>query len=123
MVKAGRGGKIVNMASVAGKVAIMNQVSYLASKGGLHMLTRGMALELAPYKINVNAVAPATTETEMTKERFQDPKQLQWVLGNIPLGRAGQPIDVANSVLFLASPKSDYITGHTLMVDGGWTIH
>ena len=86
------------------------------------MLTQGMALELAPYRINVNAVGPATTETEMTKERFADPKQLNWVLENIPLGRPGQPIDVANAVLYLASSQSDFVTGHLLMVDGGWTI-
>ncbi len=122
MVKAGKGGKIVNMASIAAMVAIVGQVPYEASKAGLCMLTRGMALELAPYKINVNAIAPATTQTEMTKFRFEDPKQLGWVLGNIPLGRAGQPMDVANATLFLVSPSSDFITGHTLVVDGGWTI-
>jgi NAD(P)-dependent dehydrogenase (short-subunit alcohol dehydrogenase family) len=122
MVRAGKGGKIVNMASVAGIVAVAGQTPYEASKAGLSMLTRGMALELASHKINVNAIAPATTQTEMTRFRFEDPKQLAWVIGNIPLGRAGQPADVANAALFLASPGSDFITGHTLVVDGGWTI-
>ncbi len=122
MVKAQNGGKIVNIASIAAQVAIMDQVHYLASKAGVYMLTRGMALELAPDKINVNAIGPATIQTEMTRARFEDAKQLEWVLGNIPLGRSGQPIDIANAALCLVSRESDFITGHMLVVDGGWTV-
>ncbi len=87
MVKARNGGRIVNIASIAAQVAIMDQVHYLASKAGIYMLTRGVALELALSRINVNAIAPATTQTEMTRARFEDPKQLEWVLENIPLDR------------------------------------
>jgi glucose 1-dehydrogenase len=122
MVKAKRKGKIVNIASISAEVAIANQVHYSASKAGVYMLTRGMALELAPYGINVNSVAPGPIQTAITKDRFEDPKQLEWLVGNIPLGRVGQPIDIANAVLFLVGPDSDFITGHMLVVDGGWLI-
>ncbi len=122
MVKAKKKGKIVNIASISAEVAIANQVHYSASKAGVYMLTRGMALELAPYGINVNSVAPGPIQTAITKDRFEDPKQLEWLVGNIPLGRVGQPTDIADAVLFLAGPESDFITGHMLVVDGGWLI-
>lgn len=122
MIKVGRKGKIVNISSINAEVASANMVHYCASKGGVYMLTRSMALELAPYGINVNAIAPGPVKTELTKERFEDPKQLEWLLGNVPLGRVGQPSEIANAVIFLSGPCSDFITGHMLVVDGGWLI-
>ena len=122
MVRAKKKGKIVNIASIAAEAAIANQAHYSAAKAGVYMLTRAMALELAPYGINVNSVGPGPIQTAITRDRFEDPKQLEWLVGNIPLGRVGQPTDIANAVLFLAGPGSDFITGHMLVVDGGWLI-
>jgi 2-deoxy-D-gluconate 3-dehydrogenase len=85
-------------------------------------LTRCWALEWAPFKINVNGVAPSFVETEMTTALFQDEQVRNRLLGNLPLGRIGTVRDVAGAVLFLASEASSYITGHTLFVDGGWTV-
>lgn len=123
MVKAGKGGKMVNICSVASKVGIVGQVPYCATKAGLEGLTRVMALELAPHRINVNGVGPGTIKTEMTRFRFEDPKGLEWLLQQMVIGRPGETTDIAEAVLFLVSARSDFITGHLLMVDGGWTIH
>jgi len=83
-------------------------------------LTKTMAVELAPYKINVNAVAPGTVETPMTKKALDTPEVRAAEIKRIPWGAIGKPEDVAHAVLFLASNESDYITGTTLVVDGGW---
>lgn len=122
MVKAGKKGKIINICSITAEVAIADQVHYSASKAGVYMLTRSMALELAPYGINVNAVGPGPIRTTITRDRMEDPKQLEWLVGNIPLGRVGEPAEVASAVLFFAGSESDFITGHMLVVDGGWLI-
>jgi NAD(P)-dependent dehydrogenase (short-subunit alcohol dehydrogenase family) len=125
MVEAGSG-KIVNIASVAGVVPLRLQSAYVAAKAGVINLTRGMALELGPHNINVNAVAPGSTLTEGTKglfysqeARFSD--QAQRLLDHIPLGRPAVPEDIAHAVTFLASEAAGYITGNILVVDGGWT--
>jgi NAD(P)-dependent dehydrogenase (short-subunit alcohol dehydrogenase family) len=119
MVKQG-GGKIVNLTSIGGMVGLKNTVAYCASKGGVVQITRALAVDWAPYKINVNAVAPALANTPIATSVFQDEKTLDWFMSKIPLGRLCEPQDVAAAVLFLSSPASDFITGHVLAVDGGY---
>jgi glucose 1-dehydrogenase len=120
MVKAGCGGKIVNIASICSAVALAGEAHYIASKGGLLLLNKAMALDLAPYKINVNAVGPGVIETAMTANSLRDPARVEMFYNHIPLKRIGRPRDVANAVLFLVSDEADYITGTILYVDGGW---
>jgi len=117
-----RRGKIINISSQAGSVAIPFRSAYCSSKGGVDQLTRVLALEWSKYNINVNAVAPTFVETEMTKKMFDDPEFKKFVLDSIPLGRMADPKEVAYPVLFLATEYADMITGHVLLVDGGWTI-
>jgi len=121
-VNARRNGKIVNIASIYGQVAALNVLPYCASKGGVQMLTKAMALELAPYGINVNGVAPGPTKTAITKPHFETSKKLELLTSNIPLARLADPQEIANAVLFLAGPESDFITGEIITVDGGWVI-
>ena len=116
-------GKIVNFASTSAFVSSSNpEVAYDTSKGAVRQMTISMAAELAPHGINVNAVAPGTTETEMTRDSLSTVEGLAWQLARIPLGRVGQPEDIAAVVLFLCSPEASYITGHTLVADGGWLL-
>ena len=115
------GGKIVNMASQNGVVGYYKRAAYCSSKAGVVNLTRVLALEWAPHKINVNAVGPTFILTPLTQATFDDPVLREDLLKRIPLGRVGQPEDVVGAVVFLASPAADLITGHTLLVDGGWT--
>jgi glucose 1-dehydrogenase len=122
MARAGRGGAIVNIASVNSTIALAGQAHYASSKGGLLMLTKAMALDLAPYRIRVNAVGPGIIETAMTARSLADPERHRFLLGKVPLGRVGQPRDVANAAVFLASEEADYVTGTILYVDGGWLI-
>lgn len=114
-------GKIINIASIAGLVGFLGAPHYCAAKGGVVNLTKEMALELARFGVNVNAIAPGIIETDMTKGILSDEKSRQAMLANIPLRRIGKPEDIANAVLFLASDDASYITGTTLIVDGGWT--
>lgn len=117
------GGRIVNIASQNGLVGSPGRAAYCSSKAGVVNLTRVLALEWATYGINVNAVAPTFILTPMTQTLHDDPEILQDVVARIPLGRIGHPDDVAGAVVFLASPAADLVTGHTLVVDGGWTAH
>jgi len=112
-------GRIVNMSSVHEELPFPHFASYCASKGGLKMLCRNLAIELAPYNITVNNVAPGAIETPINTSLLHDKAKLAALLANIPLRRLGKPADVAGAVVFLASPDADYITGTTLFVDGG----
>ena len=120
MVETG-GGKIVNMASQNGVVGYYKRAAYCSSKAGVVNLTRVLAIEWAEYGINVNAVGPTFILTPLTQSTFDDPELRQDLLQRIPKGRVGMPQDVVGSVVFLASAAADMITGHTLLVDGGWT--
>jgi len=120
MIRRGTKGKIINMASIESHVVVPGHVPYTASKGAILMLTKAMALELAPYGINVNAIGPGTTETEMNRDVREDPARRQQLLAKIPIGRFGKPVDVANAAVFLASEESRQITGTIIYVDGGW---
>lgn len=115
-------GKIVNIASIYGAVGdIFPAAPYYASKGAVINLTRALAIEWAPYKINVNAIAPGFFPSEMTAQIFQDEKAMERILSRTPLGRTGELVDLKAALIYLASPASDYITGQTIFADGGWT--
>ena len=115
------GGRIVNMASQNGLVGYYKRAAYCSSKAGVVNLTRVLAVEWAKHNITVNAVAPTFVLTPLTQSTFDDPVLREDLLSRIPLGRVGRPEDVVGAVVFLASPAADLITGHTLVVDGGWT--
>jgi NAD(P)-dependent dehydrogenase (short-subunit alcohol dehydrogenase family) len=113
-------GKIINIASASAQIGNIGQVNYAASKGGVISLTKTLAKELARFNINVNAVAPGFIETPMTEavpEKVRD-----YLVGQIPLARAGKPDDVANAVAFLASDMASYITGQTISCNGGMYV-
>ncbi|MEM2118054.1 MAG: glucose 1-dehydrogenase [Candidatus Bathyarchaeia archaeon] len=115
-------GKIVNIASIYGAVGdIFPTAPYYASKGAVINLTRALAIEWAPYKINVNAIAPGFFPSEMTESVFRDEKATAYILSRTPLGRTGEPLDLKAALTYLASPASNYVTGQTIFVDGGWT--
>lgn len=116
---ANRPGKIINISSVHEELPFPHFTSYCMTKGGMKMMTRNLAIELAPFGITVNSVAPGAIETPINKSLLQDPAKLGALMANIPLKRLGQPADVADVVAFLASDKSDYMTGTTVFVDGG----
>ena len=120
MVAQGRGGSIVNVTSQLAEVGIKQKTAYLASKGGARSLTIGMALDLAPHGIRVNAVAPGPTLTGLTRDRFADDDVREWTLSRIPLGRIGEPADLAGAIVFLASDEARWVTGTTIVVDGGY---
>ncbi len=113
------GGKIINTASLASTYTSMNQAAYAPSKGGLKQLTQQLALELAPYRINVNAIGPGWYRTPLNDDLFQDETWARGVTAMIPWGRPGTPEDLMGAVIFLASRASDYVTGQIIYVDGG----
>ncbi len=125
MVKAGRGGSVVHVSSVAGIVGDPKLAPYNAAKGGVNLLTKNMALDYAAHGIRVNAVCPGRIWTPMPRSRLKpedDPQEILARWGkNIPLGRVGMPEDVARAILFLASDEAAWITGAWLVVDGGAT--
>jgi 2-deoxy-D-gluconate 3-dehydrogenase len=120
MVKQGRGGKIINIASMLSFQGGIRVPSYTAAKSAVMGLNRLMANELAPHGIKVNAIAPGYMATDNTAPLRADAQRSAEILGRIPAGRWGEPADLKGAVVFLASSASDYVTGHTLAVDGGW---
>lgn len=115
-------GRIISTASIAGvSVGFPGLTHYSASKAGIMGFTRALALELAPFKITVNAVAPGAIKTPGSTRGITDPKQLQQTIQAIPEARMGKPTDIGETVAFLASDASEYITGQTIIVDGGYT--
>ncbi len=122
MIKQGRG-KIINISSNVSQVIQAGRVVYAASKAGVSHLTRGLALEWAKYNINVNAIGPGPTITELNRQYFEDnPADLKERIDSIPMARVGDPQDLVGAAILLAGDGSNYITGQTLLVDGGSTI-
>jgi NAD(P)-dependent dehydrogenase (short-subunit alcohol dehydrogenase family) len=121
MRKSGRG-KIVNLSSIAGALALSGSVAYNVSKAGIIMLTKTIAYELGPEGIYCNAVAPGVIETPLTRAYFEDEDFSRMIVENTPLRRWAQPSEIAQPVVFLCSGASDFINGETLFVDGGWVI-
>lgn len=117
----GRGGKVINVSSVHEELPFPNFASYCASKGGLKMLTRNLAVELGPLGITINSIAPGAIETPINAKLLSDPQKVAALTAQIPLGRIGKTDDVASLAVFLASAESDYATGATFTVDGGLT--
>src|SRR5690606_8180161 len=115
-------GKIINIASLTSELGFVNMPAYAASKGGVSQLTKVMAVELANDGILTNAIGPGYFKTEMTKPVFEDEERVKWMLSRIPLKRIGNLEDLKGTAVFLASSASDYITGQTIYVDGGWLI-
>jgi NAD(P)-dependent dehydrogenase (short-subunit alcohol dehydrogenase family) len=120
MVAGGEGGRIINISSQAGVVGVEERSAYGASKGGLALLTKVLAIELAQYEITVNAIAPTFVSTELTRSTLEDQTWRERIFSRIPLGRIGEVEDIAPAALYLASPAAAMVTGHTLVVDGGW---
>ncbi|GGF85285.1 glucose-1-dehydrogenase [Azorhizobium oxalatiphilum] len=117
--RAGGGGKIVNVTSVHEAIPSPDNAAYGAAKGGLLTFTRSLALEVAPLRINVNALAPGHIRTPMTAGRTRDPKIYAQEMKNIPWHRPGEPAEVARLALYLVSPEADYVTGQSFTIDGG----
>ena len=117
------GGNIINMSSQMGHVGAPNRTVYCMTKHGLEGLTKALAVELAPRKIRVNALAPTFVETPMTKPMLENPEFNAYVNANIPLGQLAQAEDIAAAASYLASDAAIMVTGHSLVIDGGWTAH
>ncbi len=123
MIQQGRGGRIINISSQTGSVALIKRAAYCASKAGLNLITKVLALEWASHGILVNAVAPTFIETDLSEKFLADPQFRKYALSKNLLKRIGKPEDVLGAVLYLASPASSLVTGHILMVDAGWSAH
>jgi 2-deoxy-D-gluconate 3-dehydrogenase len=119
-MKAQGGGKIINVTSIAGFQGTRRTVAYSVAKHGLIGLTKCLSNEWTPYGINVNAVAPGYTDTELISSLTEDRPHSEAMLGRIPAGRYGKPEEIANAVMWLASDQARYVCGTTLVVDGGW---
>ena len=115
-------GKIVHIASLMSDLARPNIVPYVTAKGGVRQLTRGMAVELAPHNIQVNAIAPGYFATEMNTALLADEQFTAWVNKRTPAGRWGNPPEIAGLAVFLASSASDYVTGQIMFIDGGMSV-
>jgi len=120
MIARGAGGKIVNIASLLSFQGGITVPGYAAAKGGVTQLTKALANEWAPHGINVNAIAPGYMQTDNTAALRADEARNRQITARIPAGRWGSPSDLGGAVVFLASPASDYVHGHVLVVDGGW---
>lgn len=115
------GGSIIHMASVVGLTGVRNRAAYSSSKGAIIALTRNMAMDYAQFRIRVNCLCPGFTRTPLTKGLFADPERLAKLTALHPLGRLGEPDDIAAAALFLASDEAGWITGQAIAVDGGFT--
>ena len=120
MLRRGAGGKIILVASLTSQVGIPNTAPYAAAKSGVLGLVRTLAVEWAPHAIQVNAIAPGYFHTALTDALFSDPERRDKLLSRIPMGRIGEPDDLAGAIVFLASSASNYMTGQVINVDGGW---
>jgi gluconate 5-dehydrogenase len=120
-MKARRHGKIINICSLASDIGRPNIVAYAASKGGLKMMTRALAVELAPHNVQVNGIAPGFFRTEMNTALINNAEFSAWVEKRTPAGRWGDPQEIAGAAVFLASAAASYVTGHLLYVDGGFS--
>ncbi|WP_191060741.1 SDR family NAD(P)-dependent oxidoreductase [Geminicoccus harenae] len=116
-----RRGKIINISSQAAMIGLLGHATYSASKGGLNAMTKVMVAELSPHNIQVNTICPTVIMTPLGQAYWGDPARYDPFVAKVPLGRVGQPIEVADLILFLASPASDLITGDDIMIDGGYT--
>lgn len=121
MIKRGYG-KVINMSSILGRIAIINQLAYASAKGGVEQMTKIMALEWAKKGVRVNAIAPTYFETEMVKQIRNDKERYKFIQDRTPMGRWGKLEEIEGIVIFLASHASDFITGQSIAIDGGWTI-
>ena len=115
-------GKVINMSSILGRIGIVNQLAYASAKGGVEQMTKIMAIEWAKQGVRVNAIAPTYFETEMVKQIRNDPERLNFINTRTPMGRWGRLEEIEGIVIFLASAASDFITGQSIAIDGGWTI-
>ena len=115
-------GKVINMSSILGTVGLPNQLAYASSKGGVDQMTKVMALEWAKQGVRVNAIGPTYFETELVTQIRNDPERFNFINERTPMGRWGYLPELEGAVIFLASPASDFVTGQTIYVDGGWTI-
>ncbi len=115
-------GKVINISSIFGAVGMNNQLAYASSKGGIVQMTKVMAIEWAPHNVTVNAIGPTYFETPLVATLRNDPERFRFINERTPMGRWGQPEELEGTVVFLASKASDFITGQTIYVDGGWTI-
>ena len=115
-------GKVINMSSILGRIAIPNQLAYASAKGGVEQMTMIMALEWAKLGVQVNAIAPTYFETEMVKQIREDKERYDFIIQRTPMGRWGQLEEIEGIVIFLASAASNFITGQSIAIDGGWTI-
>jgi NAD(P)-dependent dehydrogenase (short-subunit alcohol dehydrogenase family) len=122
-VRQGGGGRVVNVASTSAFVASSSPLTpYDVSKAGVRMLTISSAVALAPHGVNVNAIAPGTIDTDLTRAVASPDRLAAYAKEKIPIGRIGQPQDLVGAVIFLCSDESSYVTGHVLVVDGGWLL-
>jgi len=115
-------GKVINISSIFGRVGMMNQLAYASSKGGVNQMTKVMALEWAQKGVRANAIGPTYFETDLVTQIRQDPDRYNFIIERTPMGRWGHLHEIEGVVIFLASPASDFITGQTIYIDGGWTI-
>jgi NAD(P)-dependent dehydrogenase (short-subunit alcohol dehydrogenase family) len=115
-----RSGKIINVASIGGFIAYAGSIAYLASKGGVVQLTKGFAVELASFNVQVNAIAPSLFDTPMMANSRSDSESQRYFMERTPIGRRGRPEEIVGAAIFLAAESSSMVTGHTLAVDGGF---
>lgn len=121
-LQSGEGGKVINVASMLGLVAVRDDSAYIASKHAVIGLTKALALEWARRNVQVNGLAPGFFQTDMIRNVLADEAIARWIKRNTPMGRWAQPEELVGPAVFLASRASDFMTGHVIVVDGGWTV-